>query len=491
MEFAHYFEYLTTGTYWALIVVWALIVSLYAYEYRRIKGFSPLLKTLLIVLFIDAGRTLFESLYFGCWYTAKTGFITHRVFVVLSRPELFIIPKTMNLIGAAVILTVICRRWIHDMLAETKRQQEIQRLEAFQEAAFNAITDPVALLDPEFRLVMANEATARLYGLRRDQVVGGKCSALLHGSPDLCEACPVAVAMETGESAYAEVTAQSINEILATWAYPLKDDTGRVYGVLKYAKVITQEKKLEEQRRAVEQFRNELIALASHELKAPLTSIRGYAETLAQGGGELTPHELNEFVQIIDHESQRLETLVDDLLDASLVDEGKLRLDPGPCHIPPICEEALRVALASSNSHTPRILVPADLPPVQATADRVRQVLVNLLSNAVKYSPGGGEITLRAETHGDRVRIIVSDTGLGIPAAARKRLFTRFYRVDRPETHQIGGTGLGLYLCKAIVEGYGGRIWVESELGHGSSFFVEWPIASTGPSSSGESTDTD
>jgi PAS domain S-box-containing protein len=481
VDFARYFEYLTTGTYLALITIWALIVLLYAVEFRRIQGFSPLLKTLLIVLFIDAGRTLFESLYFGTWYTAKANLIDPRIFTVLSRPELFVIPKAMNLIGAVVILTVLCRRWIHDMVAEETKQQETQRLEAFQKAAFNAITDPVAVLDTEFRILMANDATAELYGLSREQIVGGRCSALLHGSHELCEACPVATVIETGKPAYAEVLATSINEVLATSAYPLKDAEGRVTGVIKYAKVVTEQKKLEDQRRAVEQFRNELISLASHEIRAPLTSIRGYAETLTNGAANLDPEEFREFVQIIDHESQRLETLVTDLLDMSQVDEGKLRLDPGPCALAPVCEEAIRVTVGASSRHDVKSHVPPDLPQIRASRERVRQILVNLLSNATKYSPDGGTVTLTAGTVGGVVRVSVSDEGIGIPEDAQERLFTRFYRVRAPETADVQGTGLGLYICKVIVEGYGGRLWAESRPGDGSTFHVELPAGDAPP----------
>ncbi|NCO40772.1 MAG: hypothetical protein COZ06_20335 [Armatimonadetes bacterium CG_4_10_14_3_um_filter_66_18] len=480
VDFARYFEYLTTGTYLALITIWALIVLLYAVEFRRIQGFSPLLKTLLIVLFIDAGRTLFESFYFGMWYAAKTNLLDPRLYTLLSHPELFIIPKAMNLIGAVVILLVLCRRWIHDMVAEETKQQEIQRLEAFQNAAFNAITDPVAVLDTEFRIVMANNATVELYGLSREQVVGGKCSALLHGSHELCEACPVATVLETGKPAYAEVLATSINEVLATSAYPLKDAEGNVTGVIKYAKVITEQKKLEDQRRAVEQFRNELVSLASHEIKAPLTSIRGYAETLTNGAAELNSEEFKEFVQIIDHESQRLETLVTDLLDMSQLDEGKLRLDPGPCALALVAEEAIRVTVGASSQHTVEVWVPPDLPLLRAGRERVRQILVNLLSNAAKYSPAGGTVALTAGAVGSMVRVSVSDEGIGIPQEAQEQLFTRFYRVRSPETADVEGTGLGLYICREIVEGYGGRLWVESTSGDGSTFHVELP-AETAP----------
>jgi signal transduction histidine kinase len=224
------------------------------------------------------------------------------------------------------------------------------------------------------------------------------------------------------------------------------------------------------QRRAAEQFRSELISLASHELRAPLTSIRGYAHTLVREFGRLGEETQREFLEGIASESERLSHLVSDLLDMSQIEEGKLRIERRAVTPQQLCAEAVRSASHPDLKHVFRTEVEPGLPDVLADPGRIRQVLANLVSNATKFSPEGSEITVGSRRNHDSVEFYVSDRGVGIPREEQSKLFSRFHRAANAHNPDAPGAGLGLYISKAIVESHGGKMGFESELGRGSSF---------------------
>jgi signal transduction histidine kinase len=181
---------------------------------------------------------------------------------------------------------------------------------------------------------------------------------------------------------------------------------------------------------------------------------------------------------VIAEESTRLAEIVDDLLVASHLDSGRLTANVQSCDARALAKSVLEAA----GTHLPESVslvldAPRRLPRVAADPGQLRQVLANVVDNAVKYSPEGGEVRLAVTRHDGRIRFAVQDSGLGIPAKEQARIFEKFYRLDPDMTRGIGGTGLGLYICRELVRRVGGRIWVESEIGKGSTFFVEIPVA--------------
>jgi PAS domain S-box-containing protein len=231
--------------------------------------------------------------------------------------------------------------------------------------------------------------------------------------------------------------------------------------------------------RALEQMRQDLVATVSHELRTPIAAIYGSAMTLARDDLHLQEGIEQRLLGVIVDEATRLTAIVNDLLLASQLDAGRLEVHIESCdpraltesvvdaartHLP----DGVRVELAS---------IGADVPPVAADEAQLRQVLDNLLDNAIKYSPDGGDVRLSVESADRAVRFAVADVGLGIPAAERKRIFEKFYRLDPDMTGGIGGTGLGLYIARELVRRVGGRIWVEPNDGRGSVFYVEIPAA--------------
>lgn len=231
----------------------------------------------------------------------------------------------------------------------------------------------------------------------------------------------------------------------------------------------------QQKRRSVEQFRSELLSLASHELRAPLTSIRGYANTLVREYGHLGEATQKEFLEGIASEAERLSHLVSDLLDMTQIDEGQLRLERKAVTPGRLCEEAVRTASHPASRHDLRIEVEPGLPEVLADPQRIHQAISNLIANAVKFSAEGSGIVVGARRKNDHVQFYVVDHGIGIPRGEQGALFTRFHRAANAYTPDTPGAGLGLYITKGIVEAHEGKVAVESELGRGSTFSFTLP----------------
>jgi two-component system phosphate regulon sensor histidine kinase PhoR len=228
--------------------------------------------------------------------------------------------------------------------------------------------------------------------------------------------------------------------------------------------------------RALETMRQDLVATVSHELRTPVAAIYGSAVTLRRGDVELEDELRDKLLDVIAVEAARLAEIVDHLLLTSRLDSGQLAVKIERCD--PI--EIARQEVESARTQVPENVdlsfeAPGSLPPVAADPGQLGQVLSNLLDNAVKYSPEGGAIAVELSSADRHVRFAVSDRGLGVPAGERERIFEKFYRLDPGMTRGIGGTGLGLYICRELVRRVGGRIWVEQGQGAGSRFVVEIP----------------
>jgi signal transduction histidine kinase len=237
--------------------------------------------------------------------------------------------------------------------------------------------------------------------------------------------------------------------------------------------------------RRLEQVRKDFVANVSHELRTPLTSIKGYVEALLDGATD-NPEEAERFLRIILKQSDRLNLILDDLLQLSQIESGQVRFKQEPVRLGALVERTLPLIkpMADKKGQTVTVALPPDLPAVLGDEDRLVQVLTNLLDNAVKYTPDGGAIRITGRPAGDaaQVELSVADTGIGIPEADRPRVFERFYRVDKARSRELGGTGLGLSIVRHIVEAHNGRIWVEGNQPAGSRFVMRLPATREAPS---------
>jgi signal transduction histidine kinase len=221
------------------------------------------------------------------------------------------------------------------------------------------------------------------------------------------------------------------------------------------------------------------VAAVSHELRTPLTSIYGFAETLLREDIPFSDEERRTFLGYIASESGRLTSIVDRLLNVAQLEAGDLRVNVARIDVASVVSEAVEAAAQSGplNGHRLEVDLPEGSLAVEADADRVRQVFGILLENALQYSPGGGTVLVSARRRAERVELRVVDEGIGIPLSEQERIFRKFYRAESASRDGAAGTGLGLFIARELVTAMGGRVWVDSTEGEGSSFAFELPAA--------------
>jgi len=270
-----------------------------------------------------------------------------------------------------------------------------------------------------------------------------------------------------------------------TWA-PIKGAEGNSIGVLALIEDMTVQKQIDEERQKVVEYRRldkartDLLSTVSHELRTPLAGIKGYTTLLMDYYHKLKKAQKWESLAAIDSSTDRLQNLIEHLLDISRLDTGLFKLRLLPLNLRELLVTIIKEAKLRSPKHIFKIKTDRRLPQVIADSQRLRQVIDNLLENAVKYSEEGTEITLRVVSKQEEVLFSVTDQGIGIPPAEMTKVFDRFYRIEERIQQDPGGFGLGLSLCKALVEAHGGRIWVESETGKGSAFYFTIPLKKKG-----------
>jgi len=233
-----------------------------------------------------------------------------------------------------------------------------------------------------------------------------------------------------------------------------------------------------EELKSLDRMKDEFLSNVSHEFKTPLTSIQGYSQLISDGTlGDINEQQ-QKAVSTVIRNSERLRRLVDSLLYLSRAQAGKIRYSFDRVQIADVIDNSIQdVELqAKSKNITIKKDLPDEMPLFNADRDKLMDVLINLTDNAVKFTPDGGTITISSYVEEKSLHISVKDTGIGIPKDKIPNLFQRFYQVDASGKRKYGGTGLGLYICKKIVEDHGGNIWVESTEGEGSTFHIQFPM---------------
>jgi PAS domain S-box-containing protein len=343
--------------------------------------------------------------------------------------------------------------------------QLFRRAEARAQAArvLATIGDGVFLVDRDGRIRLWNAAAERITGLAEADVLGHLAATAIPGWAAVEPRVPLAHAGEPASPESVPLELAGGERWLSVTAVGYEE--GTVYAF----RDLTEE-------RALESMRQDLVATVSHELRTPLAAIYGAALTLRRGDVELEAKLRDKLLEVIVQESDRLSEIVNDLLLTSQLDSGKLRVNIEQCDPLEIAQLEIDAAATHLPENVELVLdAPQSMPPVAADAGQLRQVLSNLIDNAIKYSPDGGTVTLALAARDHRIQFAVSDGGLGIPPVEQRRIFEKFFRLDPHMARGIGGTGLGLYICRELVRRVNGRIWVESDGDNGATFFVEVP----------------
>jgi PAS domain S-box-containing protein len=335
--------------------------------------------------------------------------------------------------------------------------------------------DGVMILDPELRIQVFNRALSLMTGWPADAALGRPCYQVLAleavTGENLCGADAHDGIFPEGQPLIAEGTLARPggSRIAVSITYsPLYDEENRLVSIIANVVDITRFREAEE-------MKSTFVSVVSHELKTPVALIKGYASTLAREDAAWDIATLREGLQIIGEESDRLNALINNLLDASRIQAGGFKLEQGDVALPKLAASVVESFRIQTDRHHFVLDFPPAFPCVSADEERLRQVLNNLVGNAVKYAPQGGEIRLGGWADRAQATVYVADQGIGIPQAEQGKLFQRFYRVDSSLRRSTQGAGLGLFLCRSIIEAHGGRIWLRSEPGKGTTVFFTLP----------------
>jgi PAS domain S-box-containing protein len=356
---------------------------------------------------------------------------------------------------------VISNAQLYIELTEEKQQLE---------DTFESIHAGMIVVTTKGRIRLINPAACAMLHLPTNDYQGKLLSEVVHNESILGMLSNLDQA-QRGESK--EIGIEEDKRIYKAEATAIAGDNGEVQSVVAIFNDITE-------LRQVERMKTAFVSTVSHELRTPLTSIKGFVATLLDDkDGTLYDEETRyEFYTIIDQECDRLTRLISDLLNVSRIESGRaLDMQISEVNINELATRVLGQQQSYTDRHQLVCEVPADMPPIEADADKVQQIFDNLVGNAIKYSPNGGIVSISAEDEGDKVRIDIRDQGLGVPDRHREKIFDRFHMVDDDVDHKaIKGTGIGLYLVRHLARAHGGDVWLSwSEVGKGSCFSIRLP----------------
>ena len=355
-------------------------------------------------------------------------------------------------------------------LRRLDRQVEKQRLALERHAlVLEHVDDGVFLVDDEGLIQYWNPAAHSITGLSADAVLGRPANDALPGWDAVGALVPVAAT--PGPTSAAAKTLPLELEGREVWLSlsGVRFTDGVVYAFRNVS-----------EERALDELKTEFVATISHELRTPLAAIYGSAQTLRRPDLELDDERRARLLEVITNESERLTRIAGDILLANTLDANRLILAREPIELGGLARgvvEEMRTCFAQRDDISIQLSGDDLAASVAGDPDKLRQVLINLIENAVKYSPDGGRIEVELEPRENGVRVAIRDEGIGIPRSEQQRIFGKFYRVDPQLRRGIGGSGLGLYICRELLRRMQGRVWVVSNEGQGATFCVDLPLA--------------
>ncbi|HEX7974336.1 MAG TPA: GAF domain-containing protein [Anaerolineales bacterium] len=404
-----------------------------------------------------------------------------------SADQLDLIQAAANQVAVAVNNAELYRL-IRDQAEDLGSMLRSQQVETSRsKAILEAVADGVLVTDAHQVITLFNASAEKILRLNRSQVVGKSLEHFAGLFGRAAQAWRETIAQwgrepgayQPGDTFTERITLEN-GRVVSVHLAPVNLSSGRssadnFLGTVSIFQDITHQVE-------VDRLKSEFVATVSHELRTPMTSIKGYVEILLMGAAGPLNEQQNGFLEVVKTNTERLSVLVNDLLDISRIESGRVTLSLKPIRLDELAGEALDELLQRSKKDQKRVTIegdfPISLPPVLGDLARVRQILDNLLDNAYLYNLPGGRITLRLRQTGEEVQADIQDTGLGIPANEQPRIFERFFRGETPLLLGVSGTGLGLSIVQNLVQMHQGRIWFKSNgnRGEGSQFSFTLPI---------------
>ncbi len=471
-----------------------------AWSFESLAGYSvsvvvSLLALLLSFVFLPAfGRGIFSLFYVAVLLSAWRGGLGPAIFTMvvgaLANVLLLVSPYYNAAITAEdwlrlgiFVLVSLAIAVIADQLEKSKRDlQKALQAERESQARIRAITDGVnealVLVSPDQRILDVNQRFVEVFGVPVERVAGQRLEDIrtmfdqvFAKAGELYELALASSADSTRDDKRLVTQSWPQARELELYSTPVRDEEGFL-GRLFVFRDVTHE-------REVDRMKTEFVSLVSHELRTPLTSIKGFTEMVLDGDAGEINEEVEEYLGIVYNNAERLVALVNDLLDISRIESGRIQLKSETVDL----DEVVRMVVATmqqkikEKGQSLSVSIDPAATSVLGDKDKLVQVLTNYASNAYKYTQAGGDIRIVISKRGDFAHVAVIDNGFGISPEDQARLFTRFYRVDNSMTREVGGTGLGLSIVKQLIELQGGQIGVESALGEGSTFSFTVPLA--------------
>ena len=366
-------------------------------------------------------------------------------------------------------------------LENARLYDEVSKGKAYIENLVENAADLIISTNLDDHILTWNRGAEVLFGYRKDEVIGKHLSILLpperfHELEEMRAKVQISGALRDIEIRSKKKDGVLI--YLSLSVSPIRDLEGKIVGFLRVAKDITEKKRYERRLKELDKMKSDFVSNVSHELRTPLTSIKGSVDNMLDGlTGSLNEKQIR-YLNRIKSNTDRLSRLINDLLDLSRIESGRVEVRPTTLPLTALAEEVAEHMRALAAEKLIRIEVPPSDPSVTVWADRdkVTQVLMNLIGNAVKFTPQDGKITVALEKNGnDYIQISVADTGPGILPEEQNKIFSKFYQVANIDKQKPKGSGLGLAISKALVEMHGGKIWMDSEVGRGSTFYFTLP----------------
>lgn len=359
-----------------------------------------------------------------------------------------------------------------------------------EKALLAGIADGVYVVDMERNLTMFNDAAGEMTGWKETEAIGLKCWTVMNLKNEtdvsVCQKdCPAMAVWNTGENVMRDDTCfvkkRGNKKVQISSSYsPIKDKNGKLTGAICVFRDVTDRKEVERQR-------NEFVSTASHELRTPITAMEGYMELIENEKICKIDDKAKEYVDKARNTAAGMSNLVKNLLAVTKIEEGKIQTNITKFSIHDLAAEVVEaMGGAAKNKNLTIKIVEAPNQKIRgekavgrslnvvADREQIREVLYNLVENGLKFTIEGG-VTISIVYDNDYATVEVADTGMGIPADGQKHLFEKFYRVDNTATREVGGTGLGLFITRSIVEMFGGSIWVESQVNKGTKFYFTIP----------------
>lgn len=363
-----------------------------------------------------------------------------------------------------------------------ERTKELEQERSRLQAIVSSMGEGLLVVDRQLRVVLANNAAGQLLGTSSSDFIGQELEKIVHMLKNdrelTLEEQPHVRLFASGTTVVTALkdhlewqTSFGRRFPVALVAAPLRGDG--ITGAVIVFRDITVEQE-------IDQAKSEFVSVASHQLRTPLTAIRLFVEMMMSGGaGELTSHQ-QEYMRNVQESTQRMIRLVNDLLNISRIETGKLRIEPVPTRIESLLKNIVAEVKPLGEEKACAIVFEepsTQLPMISVDSSLLRQVIHNFLTNAVRYSPQHKcDILVKAEQLDGQIVMSVRDQGIGIPIEVQQRIFEKFFRAENAVKTQADGTGMGMYIARTIMEQSGGKIWFESELGRGSTFFASLPL---------------